>query len=122
MDSKIGHNDEIITLYSKAEKKASTLGIDLKHLYENSKVRNDYGKKNKYDQILTADSSGALNGFLGISKELESISLIMSISNSLSYKNLDEMDKEIVDQAISLICSYFEHINKWINIEKENNA
>ncbi|MDB9973554.1 hypothetical protein OAD83_01440 [Gammaproteobacteria bacterium] len=122
MDSKIGHNDEIITLYSKAEKKASTLGIDLKHLYENSKVRNDYGKKNKYDQILTADSSGALNGFLGISKELESISLIMSLSNSLSYKNLDEMDKEIVDQAISLICSYFEHINKWINIEKENNA
>ena len=31
MESKIGHNDEIITLYSKAEKKASTLGIDLKH-------------------------------------------------------------------------------------------
>lgn len=122
MKSKNGHNNEIISLYSKAEKKATTLGIDLQHLYENSKVRNEYGKKNKYDQILTADSSGALNGFLGISKELESINLIFSLSNSLSYENLDEMDKEIVDQATSLICSYFEHINKWINIEKENNV
>ena len=37
-------------------------------------------------------------------------------------KELDKMDKEIVDQATSLICSYFEHINKWINIEKENNV
>jgi|TARA_B110000879_G_scaffold185374_1_gene245679 hypothetical protein len=119
MKSKNGHNNEIISLYSKAEKKAFTLGIDLKHLYENTKVRNDYGKKNRYDQILTADSFGALNGFIGISKELESINLIFSLSNSLSYKNLDEMDKEIVDQATSLICSYFEHINKWINIDSK---
>tara|TARA_B110000908_G_C10039562_1_gene351180 strand:+ start:181 stop:549 length:369 start_codon:yes stop_codon:yes gene_type:complete len=121
MKYKTGLNKDIVLMYSEALDKATRLGINLKNIYENDVlVREEYGKKIDYAQILSADSSSSLNGFIGIINELKSIEMIMQLSNTKSYKELDEVDKDIIEQSLSLISSFFEHISKWVNIEQDN--
>jgi hypothetical protein len=118
MKYQIGLNKEIVSIYSDALEKASTLGIDLKKIYDDLIVRKEYGNKINYKQILSADSSSSMNGFTGIVKELDKIKMIMQLSNSKSLNELCEIDKEIAEQSLSLISLNFEHISKWINNEQ----
>jgi len=118
MKYQIGLNKEIAFIYSNALEKASKLGINLKEIYDDVIVRKEYGNKINYEQILSADSSSSMNGFTGIVKELDSIKMIMQLSNSKSLDELCEIDKEIVQQSLTLISLNFEHISKWINLEQ----
>ena len=121
MNSKSGFKDEIISLYSEAQFLAKKLNIDLKEIYEKQvQVREEFGDKVCFDDIHNADSFGAFNGFSGILNQLKSIEMIFSFDGSSKYENLQPIDKELYDSSIFLICSWFEHISKWINIENNN--
>tara|TARA_B100001057_G_C22862777_1_gene955269 strand:+ start:2535 stop:2903 length:369 start_codon:yes stop_codon:yes gene_type:complete len=121
MKSKSGYKDKIISLYSEAQFLAKKLNIDLKEIYEKQvQVREEFGDKVYFDDIDNADSFGAFNGFSGILNELKSIEMIFSFDGSSKYENLQPIDKELYDSSILLICSWFEHISKWINIENNN--